>query len=190
MSKEFFSKLIDNEIEGIELSPEDMKEFESLISESTDNFLRRVKKDKEAEKNRLFEFFSSGKIKVTGDYAIINGKRVGKITNNTPSGFTVHLEDGSKKEFDTVEELYSFIASKYNIKESLNDVNPIFYKKLQEFLEVTEEVKVVLESQRDQNNYFASLAAVACAAASADVKAGSYDQLVYAAKKFMRGPAK
>lgn len=68
-------------------------------------------------KQSLLESLGDSPITMEGDYIVVNGKRVGRVQTNMDDfdagiDFT-SIEGDFSKEFETAEELFKFISTKY-----------------------------------------------------------------------------
>lgn len=71
----------------------------------------------ESFKNNLMESLGGSPISMDGDFITVNGKRVGRVEtdmNDFDSGINfISVEGDFSKEFNTAEELFTFISTKY-----------------------------------------------------------------------------
>lgn len=69
----------------------------------------------------ILEFTGDSKIQLNGDDVMVNGKKVGEVKvdhDNMESGIDfVSMEGDVSKEFDDMQEFYSYLADHYNVKE-------------------------------------------------------------------------
>lgn len=109
-----------------------MKTQEKLY-ESLSEWIDRVINGESDEDDNLFREYAKAKtkeilgenaqnpIQIKGDDVLVNNKKVGTVTSDPEdwdSGITFTTEDGSySREFNTIEELYSFIGERFNVKE-------------------------------------------------------------------------
>ena len=103
------------------------------IFESLDKFIDAVASgDTEAERaaikdvitpksKTVLEFIGDSAIKLDGDDVLVQGKKVGQVksdADDVEGGINfVSAEGNFSKEFDSIEDLYKFIAQRYNVKE-------------------------------------------------------------------------
>lgn len=87
--------------------------------------------------------FNKGAIKIVGDDVLVNGKRVGSITNDLndfKKGIVLSLDDGSEHDFTTIQELFNFIMDKFRIRESTENKKKI--------VEATQDQKIIVKGLR------------------------------------------
>jgi hypothetical protein len=107
--------------------------------EAESQLMSKIAKAKTQEilegKTEIKEFSGDSRIKMNGDDVFIDDKKVGTIKSDADdmtSGMVFTSADGDSKEFDTIEQIYGHIATKYNVKESeeLDESSPEESKKV------------------------------------------------------------
>jgi hypothetical protein len=106
---------------------EALGQFIDLVA-TEDDADQAIMKSVIGEKSKhVLEFTGDSQIKLDGDDVMVSGKKVGRVKidhDDMASGIDFISVDGKfSKEFDDMESLYSFIATRFNVKEGTLDLS-------------------------------------------------------------------
>jgi len=105
---------------------ESLGEFIDLVATEDDGDQNIMKSVIGEKSKHILEFIGDSQIKLDGDDVMIGGKKVGSVKidhDDMESGINFVSDDGKfSKEFDDMESLYSFLSSKFNVKEGVLDL--------------------------------------------------------------------
>lgn len=107
---------------------ESLEQLVDAVANGDEETEANLKKDIIKEKTKsVLEFIGDSKIKLDGDDVMIAGKKVGEIKSDASdmeSGISFVSDDGKfSKEFNTINELYSFLSDRYNVKEGVLELD-------------------------------------------------------------------
>lgn len=106
---------------------ESLEKFVDAVASGDEEVQRDAMKAYISDKSKsILEFTGNSDIKLDGDDVLVRGKKVGSVTSDASdmdSGLNFSSDDNKfSKEFNTVEDLYGFIADRYNVKEGVLDL--------------------------------------------------------------------
>lgn len=101
----------------------DLETFVDAVSSGEEDIERDSIKSFITNKTKMtIEAFNGNKITLDGDSVLIAGKKIGAITQNDDEGKSpIHFESDNgehKGKFDSLDDLYSFVSERFNVKES------------------------------------------------------------------------
>lgn len=106
---------------------EALGQFVDLVATEDDGDRDVMKEVIDAKTKNILEFVGNSKIKLDGDDVMVGDKKVGTVKvdhDDMESGINFVSDDGKfSKEFEDMQGLYSFLSSKFNVKEGVLELD-------------------------------------------------------------------